>query len=310
MRDTFVKSLYELFKSDPNIMLLTADLGYSIFEIFEINFPSRYINVGIAEQNMIGVASGLALEGKKIFVYSIGNFATLRCLEQIRNDACYHNLNINIISSGGGFSYGGLGMSHHATEDLSIMRALPSIDVIAPSTTYEVDMAIKELVNKDKVGYLRLDKSKVDYTDKNADISSFGTATVLREGSDITLISAGGIAEESIMAADQLSKEGIECRVLSMYSLKPIDVESIKKASEETRGIVTIEENVLIGGLGSAVAEVCMDMRLDLEYFKRIGIKDKYSSIVGSQDFLREYYCINSLSIVSYIRSFFKNRPS
>jgi transketolase len=305
MRDTFVKSLYDLFESDPDVMLLTADLGYNVFDIFEKNFSSRYINVGIAEQNMIGIASGLALEGKKIFVYSIGNFTTLRCLEQIRNDACYHELNVNIVSFGGGFSYGGLGMSHHATEDLSIMRALPNTKVIVPSTLYEVDMAVRELSSQNGVGYLRLDKSKVSTLDKKVEISSFGVANVLREGHDLTLISAGGITEEALKAASILSKEGIECRVLSMYSIKPIDVHSIKRACKETRGIITIEENVLSGGLGSSIAEVCMDAGLNLKHFKRIGIKDKYSSIVGSQDFLRKYYRIDSSEIVLNARNFF-----
>ena len=150
MRDAFMNALFDLAELDSDVMLLTGDLGFGVFEEFEEKHPSQYLNVGVAEQNMIGIATGLALEGKKIFVYSIGNFPTLRCLEQIRNDACYHMLNINIIASGGGFSYGGLGMSHHATEDLSIMRALPDMSVVAPATAWEAGEAIMGLYSEVK----------------------------------------------------------------------------------------------------------------------------------------------------------------
>jgi len=299
MRDAFVKTLHELASTDPNIMLITADLGYSVFESFEDKYPKQYLNVGVAEQNMIGVASGLALEGRKVFIYSIGNFPTLRCLEQIRNDACYHELNINIVTSGGGFSYGGLGMSHHATEDLSIMRALPEVTVIAPSTAWEVSEATKTLYKKEGVGYIRLDKSKVDsIVIPNIDFH-LGKSNLLRKGDDITLIGAGGVVEEAIKAAELLSKEGIECRILSLCTIKPIDMESIRKACEETGGIITIEENNIAGGVGSAVAEVCMDNGFQPKNFKRIGLKDQYSVVVGSQSYLRSYYRIDSDEIIS-----------
>jgi len=165
MREAFMKSLFSLAKKDPSVILITADLGYGVFDEFESKFPDQYLNVGVAEHSMMGVASGLALEGKIIFTYSIGNFPTLRCLEHIRNDACYHELNINIVTSGGGFSYGGLGMSHHATEDLSIMRALPGINVIAPGTAWEAGEATIALYHDKKVGYLRINKSKIDQSE-------------------------------------------------------------------------------------------------------------------------------------------------
>ena len=156
MRDNFLNSLTKLAESDKEIILLTGDLGFGVFENFEKNFPGQYFNVGVAEQNMIGLATGLALEGKKVVTYSIGNFGTLRCLEQIRNDACYHDVNITIVANGGGFSYGSLGMSHHTTEDLSIMRALPNISVVAPCTEHEASEATTAMITKGGVGYLRL----------------------------------------------------------------------------------------------------------------------------------------------------------
>ena len=158
MRDNVVNELINLAKNDKDIVLLTGDLGFGVFEKFESSFPGQYFNVGVAEQNMIGLATGLALEGKKVVTYSIGNFGILRCLEQIRNDACYHDANITIIANGGGFSYGSLGMSHHTTEDLAILRALPNMTVVAPCTSNEAGEAITAMVMNNGVGYLRLDK--------------------------------------------------------------------------------------------------------------------------------------------------------
>ena len=145
MRDAFVRALEELAEENSNLFFITADLGFGVFDNFEEKFPKQYLNIGVAEQNMIGVATGLALEGRDVFVYSIANFSTFRCLEQIRNDAAYHNVNITIVSSGGGFTYGSLGMSHHATEDIGIMRAIPNITVVAPTSPWETYHATKKL---------------------------------------------------------------------------------------------------------------------------------------------------------------------
>jgi len=297
-----VKSLFNLAKKDSKIMLITADLGYGVFEDFEKKYPSQYLNVGVAEHSMMGVASGLALEGRIIFTYSIGNFPTLRCLEHIRNDACYHELNINIVTSGGGFSYGGLGMSHHATEDLSIMRALPGINVIAPGTSWEAGEATKALYKDNKVGYLRLDKSKLEQPEILNNNFKIGKANVIKEGKDITLIAAGGILNEVVKASNELKINGIDCRVISLCSVKPVDIHMVERACNETGGIITIEENNLSGGMGSAVYEVCADNNFRPRVFKRIGLKDEYSSIVGSQTYLRSLYGIDSISIFKKIK--------
>jgi len=297
-----MNSLFSLAKKDPNVMLITADLGYGVFEEFEKKYPNQYLNVGVAEHSMMGVASGLALEGRIIFTYSIGNFPTLRCLEHIRNDACYHELNINIVTSGGGFSYGGLGMSHHATEDLSIMRALPGINVMAPGTAWEAGEATLALYQDKKVGYLRIDKSKLDQEEILNNDFQIGKANVIREGKDITLIAAGGILEEAVKASCELERLGIESRVISLCSVKPIDVAMVRKACDETGGIITIEENNLIGGMGSAISEIVLDNNFQPKVFKRIGLKDEYSSIVGSQHYLRSLYKIDSSSIIEEVK--------
>jgi transketolase len=299
MRDAFLDKLTQLAEKDKDIVLLTADLGFGVFEDFESRFPGQYFNVGVAEQNMTGLAAGLALEGKKVITYSIGNFPTLRCLEQIRNDACYHDLNITIVASGGGFSYGSLGMSHHTTEDIAILRALPGMIVVAPGTAWEAGKATEALVKSEGASYLRLDKTAAQVDSQPQ--FSLGSSIRYKEGGDITLLTTGGILSDVIQAAELLQEQNINARVISMHTIKPIDKDSIIAAANETGGIVTIEEHNIDGGLGSAVTEVCMDNGVTPKVFLRIGLDNKYSSIVGTQDYLKEYYGINQVAIVQKV---------
>jgi len=304
VRDTFLEELMILAEKDKDITLITGDLGFGVFDDFEKKFPKQFLNVGVAEQNMTMIAAGMALENKKIFTYSIGNFPNLRCLEHIRNDVCYHDLNVTIIGMGGGFSYGQLGMSHHSTEDLSIMRALPNMMVVAPGTTTEVSGAMRSLYALSGPAYLRLDKSKAkDISTDDLPGFELGKAAVIRDGNAITLISSGGILEETIKAANELAKDDVSCRVLSMHTVKPIDVDALKKAAIETGGIVSVEENNIIGGLGGAIAESCLEFNVRPNLFKRIGLKDIYSSIVGDQYYLRDKYNMNSDYIVTSIKN-------
>ncbi len=294
MRESFIKELEILAEKDKSIMLLTGDLGFGVFENFEKKFPYQYLNAGITEQAMTSMASGLALEGKKVFTYSIGNFSTLRCLEQIRNDAAYHEANVNIVSMGGGFSYGQLGMSHHATEDLSILRSLPNLSVYAPCSSFETSMIMKEISSTKSVNYLRLDKSEVNEPIGSEEEFVLGQMRLFSSGEDVTFIASGGILNEVMDASKDLLKHDISSKVLSCHSIKPIDSNSIIKAALETKVIVTVEENNLFGGLGSAVAEVLMDRMIYPKKFLRISIPDVYSSIVGDQSYLRKYYKISA----------------
>ena len=303
MRDLFVSELIKIAQKDPDVILLTGDLGFGIFEVFESNFPDRFFNVGVSEQNMIGIGTGLSLEGKKVVIYSLGNFPTLRCLEQIRNDACYHEANITIVSSGGGLSYGALGMSHHATEDLSIMRSLPNMTVIAPSSGKEAAEAINALITNNGTGYLRLDKSYIeDHLSK--DVFKIGKARKYTEGKDLTLITTGGIIKNVLEAHVELKKIGVHARVLGMHTIKPIDEEIIIDSSINTNGIVTIEEHNKSAGLGSAVSEVCMDHSIHPKKFLRIGLNDIFISMAGDQDFLRTKNSIDSKGIYKQICNF------
>jgi transketolase len=301
MRDNFVRQLSDLARSDPRVFLMTADLGFRVLDGFAADFPKQYLNVGIAEQNMIGLATGMALDGRVVFTYSIGNFSTLRCLEQIRNDACYHGANVKVVAVGGGFSYGPLGISHHATEDLAIMRALPDMTVVAPGDQWETREATKALVERNGACYLRLDKSSAPATARPGETFSLGKARKVREGADITLAATGGILGAALEAADSLVEQGIACRVLSVHTIKPFDTDAILRACKETGGIVTVEEHTIDGGLGSCVAETCLEAGITPQFFRRIGLRAGFSSKVGGQEYLRREYGMDAASIAKAV---------
>jgi len=302
MRDAFIATLSELAKKDKKIILITADLGFGVFNKYREELPKQFLNVGVAEQNMTGVATGMALEGYTVFTYSIANFPTLRCLEQIRNDAAYHGANVKVVAIGGGFSYGALGMSHHATEDLAIMRAIPEVTVVSPGCIWETQRATEALVNTPGTCYLRLDKSNAGDTSLPGEVFQIGKARRLKEGKDLTIVTTGGILCEVLAAFDRLQKEHqINCRVVNVHSLKPFDEEEILSAASETGGIVTVEEHVVEGGLGGLVAEICLENGQPPRLFHRIGLRGGFASKVGSQEYLRKHYDMSEDAIVNAV---------
>lgn len=296
MRDAFVRALSHLASADRRIVLITGDLGFGVLDEFAKRYPKQFINAGVAEQNMTGLAAGLALEGRCVFTYSIGNFATLRCLEQIRNDVAYHQLNVNVVAVGGGFSYGALGATHHATEDIAIMRSLPNMTVFAPNDDDETFHGVQCLAVRAGPSYIRLDRTGVPGL--CADVSvEIGKARLLRHGKDITLIATGGIAREAMQASEELAKTGVECRVLSMHTVKPLDQGAIRDAVHQTRGIVTIEEHSRIGGLGGAIAEALCEENLFPDLYACLALPPEFSALVGSQKYLRSYYGLDAPGI-------------
>lgn len=297
MRDAFIDCLVELAEVRDDVFLITGDLGFGVLDEYAERFPGQYLNVGVAEQNMTGVAAGLALEGFRVFTYSIANFTTLRCLEQIRNDVCYHDASVTVVSVGGGFGYGALGMSHHATEDLSIMRAMPQIKIMVPGDDYETVESTKYLAEQTGPSYLRLERGSVKLAAVEESNFNYGKARLLRPGSSLTVFCSGGLTEIAVEVADKLLKLDITLRVHSVSALKVMDVQAIRDAAEQTHGIITLEENTLLGGLGSAIAEVCMDEGIAPKTFKRLGLGDTFSSVVGSQDYLRHFYGIGAASL-------------
>lgn len=297
MRDHFVKRLGQLAAADPRIMLLTADLGFGVLTDFAAKFPRQFLNVGVAEQNMTGVATGMALEGLIVFTYSIGNFPTLRCLEQIRNDAAYHDANVKIVSVGSGFSYGSLGMSHHATEDISILRAIPGITVFSPSDLWEAMEATEAAVRTPGTCYLRLDKGAAGSNEASGEKFLVGKPRLRRPGIDLTVVATGGIVEEALKAAATLAAQNIQLRVLSVPTIRPFDPEPILAAARETGGIITLEEHTVEGGLGGLIAETLLEHGVAPRKFRRIGLRSGFSSIVGSQSYLRARYELDANAI-------------
>jgi transketolase len=298
MRDHFVKRLSQLAAADPRIMLLTADLGFGVLTDFAAKFPTQFLNVGVAEQNMTGVATGMAMEGLIVFTYSIGNFPTLRCLEQIRNDAAYHEANVKIVSVGSGFSYGALGMSHHATEDISILRAIPGITIFSPGDLWEAMEATEAAVKTPGPCYLRLDKSAAGSNEAPNEKFVLGEPRLRRNGNDLTIIATGGIVEEALKAADTLATEQIHARVLSIHTIRPLRPDPILAAARETRGIITLEEHTVAGGLGGLIAETLLEHGAAPRRFKRMGLRNGFSSIVGSQAYLRKRYELDAAAII------------
>lgn len=299
MRNAFIAELLELVPKDPRLLLITADLGFGVFEDFARRYPKQFLNAGVAEQNMTGLATGLAMEGRVVFTYSIANFPSLRCLEQIRNDAAYHDANVKVVSIGSGFSYGALGISHHATEDIAIMRALPNLTVVSPGDEWEVRQATRALIETPGTCYLRLDKSKAPPTHRACDVFKIGEARLVREGTDLTIAVTGGILEVALQAAEDLSKlHQLETRILSVHTAKPLDIASVDKAARETGGILALEEHTVDGGLGGAIAESLLERGVIPRAFARVGLRAGFSSAVGSQEYLRRLYGLDRAGVV------------
>lgn len=302
MRKTFFKTLVECAKQDNRIYLLVGDIGYGLVEEFAKQFPDRYINIGVSEQNMIGIATGLSLSGKIVFCYSIANFPTLRCLEQIRNDACYHNANVIIVAGGTGLGYGSLGMTHHATEDLAIMRTLPNMTVVAPSDPIETSCVVKEMAKGIGTCYLRLDRQGNKVIHEPSLDFKIGKSITLRGGLvNANLITTGTMLEIGLKVADKLKKQGVGLGVIQMHTVKPLDKDIIHNCLEISPNLFTLEEHSIIGGLGSAISEVLTETNKRFN-FKRFGIRDSYAP-VGDYQYLLAHYKLTVEDIAKEIQN-------
>lgn len=301
MKKAFANALCALAEQDPNIVLICGDLGFGVLAEFEQRFPARFINAGISEQNMAAVAAGMALEGKNVFIYSIGNFPTLRCIEQIRNDIAYHSANVTVVAVGTGVSYGPLGMSHHATEDIAMMRAIPNITVFTPCDKGEAEQAT--LLSGEIKGpcYLRLGNcGDRGLHDKPLQV---GGSVLLQEGTDICILAVGAIAEDALEASERLKKRNITCRVISFPTVKPIDKETICAIGREFSFLLTLEEGNVTGGFGSAVAEVLAENGIGTRV-RMMGLQDEFTSVVGNRDYLMKCYKMSADSIEEVITSY------
>ena len=307
MRTAFLQTLYELAKADPRIVFVTGDLGFSVVERFMAELPDQFVNAGVAEQNMTSLAAGMALAGKIVFTYSIANFPTLRCLEQVRNDVCYHEANVKIVAVGGGFAYGALGASHHATEELGVMRLMPGMVVVAPADPVEARAATRAIVEHPGPCYIRLGKAGEPDVHPGAIDFRLGRAIRVRDGADLTLISTGGMLGTAVAVAARLAERGVEARVLSMHTLKPLDEEAVRAAARETGAVVTLEQHSILGGLGGAVAEVLAELPADdpgrRARLRRVGVPSAFSAQVGSQAWLERRHGLDVDGVLAQVEA-------
>lgn len=300
MRTAFIEELVELAERDRDIWLLNADLGYSVLEVFRDRFPERYLNVGVAEQNMIGIAAALAMSGCKVFVYSIGNFPTQRCLEQIRVDVCYHNAHVVVVAVGGGFSYGSQGYTHHAIEDLSVMRSLPGMRVAAPADPCETKVLLRYMADVPGPGYLRLGRAGEDTLHQQPLAKIPLSPQVMREGDDVVIIATGNIVGEALKAHDVLKSRGVSARIVSLPVLKPLDEDGLWNIVADAGVVVTVEEHSLIGGLRDTLAPLIASRggpRL-----VSLGVADCITfGVILGQDGMRKHVGIDAQSIADRV---------
>jgi transketolase len=301
VRTAFIQALNDLASEDPRVCLVVGDLGYSVIEEFASKHPDQFVNAGVAEQNMVGLAAGLAMTGKVVFTYSIGNFGTLRCLEQIRNDVAYHRANVKVVAVGGGLAYGNLGVTHHASEDVAILRSLPNMVVVSPGDPVEAGLATRALVAYDGPAYLRLGKAGEPVVHADEPRFDLGKAITLRDGRDISLIASGSMLATANVVASNLVKKGLSVRLLSMHTIKPLDREAVIAAATQTKWVVTLEEHSVEGGLGGAVAEVLAEMEAGHAPLKRIGLRPEFNKVVGDQKYLKSLHGLDEDGVMKTI---------
>lgn len=300
MRKAFISTLCELAEKNQDIVLLCGDLGYSVLEEFSNKFPDRYFNVGIAEQNMAGVAAGLALSGKIVFTYSIANFAITRCLEQIRNDICYHNAHVIIVAVGTGVAYGAQGYTHHGIEDLSFTRVLPNVTVASPGDPLEVKMVMRNLVAKSSPAVLRLGRGSEPTIHSIEPAGDFGKLIKVCDGAgEVVFIASGTILPEVVAACNLLKEKGVEASLFSMPVITPINTSEIQSLAMTTTLLISVEEHLVDGGVGSALAEIIAELPSPHARLVRMGVPRGVTKLIGDQNYLRKCYGIDSLSIAN-----------
>ena len=304
MRQACLDMVYQMAKDDERIFFVGSDLGAGTMDNFRKEMPRRFFMEGISEANLIGMAAGLALEGKIPYVNTIATFITRRCFEQVAVDLCLHNANVRMIGNGGGLVYAPLGPTHDAIEDIAIMRALPNMTIVAPADADEMRRLMPKTIDHEGPIYIRLAKG-YDPIVTNDDVPfEIGKAIPMRDGGDALIITTGitlGVAQD---AAKTLSEQGIEASILHCHTVKPLDFEAIMETLQRVHVVVTVEEHSAIGGLGSAVAEIVAEANFDTaKRFKRIGLPDLFPDEYGSQASLMEKYSITPDNVASVVAS-------
>lgn len=300
MRDAFFESLYSIAQKDKKVILVTADTGAICLDRFRKNLNKQYINVGIAEQNMVGLASGLALSGKTVYVYAISPFVTARCFDQVKIDLCCMDLPVTVVGIGAGFDYSTLGPTHHGTEDIALMRTLPGMTIYSPSDSLSASLFAKISHKHKGPAYIRLDREGLPAVyKKKEDIDANAGFSLLKKGGDLCIISTGRMVYNSLEVSKRLSQKAISASVIDLFRIKPLNAEEILRKIEHNKHIVTIEEHFTTGGIGSAMAEALSSARGAGHFLKSIGIPDKFCRRYGSREYLK---CLNKLDTDNLVK--------
>ena len=308
MRNAFADEVLSIAEEDNNLVLLSADTGNRLFDEFKIRFSERFINCGIAEANMTGVAAGLCMSGMRPITYTIAAFNTFRCLEQIRVDICYHNLPVIIIGVGAGLSYANLGYTHHANEDIGILRTFPNMSIFCPADPMEVRGALRGAHHHDGPVYIRLGKKDEPKLHEEIPLIKIGGSTEILSGKDICILAIGPIIKEAIVAAELFKQKDISTQVISFYSAKPIDQQSLKKIFSTTPVVVVLEEHSAIGGIGSAISEWMVLNNIDPKTFIHLSLPDLIPHQSGSQDYLRKKFGLTASAIFNRVTELMHQR--
>ena len=308
MRDAFFRALADLGAADERVWALTGDLGVGLFEPFDAAAPGRYLNVGIAEQTLVGVAAGLAYAGKMPFAYSIAPFVTSRAHDQVRVDVACAGANVKLVGVGSGVSYGTLGPTHHAIDDIALTRVLPGMTVLAPGDPAEAERAARAAYAHDGPVYLRLGKNGEPALLPETAGFRIGRAAQLRNGGDVTIACTGTALREASAAVDLLAGEGIDATLLHFGTVKPFDADALIAAAARTGAVVTVEEHSVVGGFGSAAAEVLAESGVGA-LLRRIGLPDTFAHAVGSRDHLVDRYGLAGPAVADAARGLLERSP-
>ncbi len=317
MRDAFIRTLTSLAQQDENLYLLSGDLGFKVFDDFRYKCPRQFLNMGVAESLMVSVAAGLALEGKKPFIYSIASFLTMRPYEHIRNDICFHKAGVVLVAAGGGFSYGLNGASHHALTDVTLMRALPEMTVFTPADPHETIWAVKTAYGQEGPSYIRLGRSKEPCVHEGPlNGNGIKQGIVLREGNEVAILVSGFILPNAVVAAEELMAQGYSVRLISFPLIKPLSEELVRDTFEQCVWVFTVEEHSLTGGFSAAVMELAITKGLPLDKLCPITatakvvtgttFSEKTIHEAGSHDYLRSKAGLSSEEILQRMQSFMK----
>lgn len=309
MRQLCLDTVYELAKKDRRIFFIGSDLGFGTLQKFKEEMPERFLMEGVNEANIVGMAAGLALEGKIVYVNTIATFLSRRCFEQIVLDLCLHNVNVRLIANGGGVVYAPLGPTHLAIDDIGILRTIPRMTIVAPADEAEMGRLMPETVDYRGPIYIRLGKGNEPILTTDEIPFQIGKAIPMREGTDALIITTGVTLKAALDAAANLSQQGLEAAVLHVHTVKPLDSDAILKYAADVPVIVTIEEHTLMGGLGSAVAELVAEANFNpAKRFKRIGIPDVFPEQYGSQESLMALYGITAEKLAAAVATLTERR--